>query len=257
MSEMNVKTGNPVDNNENAIKDYKNNFMPQVHRIGRGTMAVAFVISFLPVLYFVLVRGFTAPLSAYANVMVAIASIGIGMWLTEPLAYWPVLGSAGTYIGYLSGNVGAMRFPVALSLQSTMDADINSPRGQVVTIVGIVASVFMNLIILIIIVLSGGWLITVLPAVVIASFSFVMIGLFATMLIMRWNGKTGLIKGFLGSLPFLITAVVIKLFIDYIAKFLSSWGVAISVAACVIVAYFIYRRDCRLDAEKEVNGKEE
>lgn len=256
MSEKNVKMDSPSNGGEDAQKDYKNNFMPQVHRIGRTTMAVAFIISFLPVIYFVVVKGFTASGAAYINVLVAISSIGIGMWLTEPLAYWPVLGSAGTYIGYLSGNVGAMRFPVALSLQSAMEADINSPRGQVITIIGIVASVFMNLFILIIIVLSGNWLITILPKVVIASFSFVMIGLFASMLIMRWNGKKGLVKGFLSSLPFLATALVIKFFIKYAANFLSSWGVAISVAACVLVAYIIYKRDCRTDAGREAAKKE-
>lgn len=227
---------------EAADKDYVENFMPSVHRIGRSTMAIAFCLSFLPVVYFILVRGYTQPLSAYINTTIAICSIGIGMWLSEPLSYWPVLGSAGTYIAYFSGNVGSMRFPVALNVQSTMKADINTPRGQVITIVGIVASVFSNLIILLAIVLIGNWLLTVLPAAVMASFTFVMPCMFGTMILMRFNGKDGVVKGFFDCLPYLATAIICKLLITYVFTFLASFGMAISVALTVIVAYILYRR---------------
>ncbi len=125
------------------------------------------------------------------------------MWLTEPLAYWPVLGSAGTYIGYLSGNVGAMRFPVALNLQSVLKADINTMRGQIVTIVGIVSSVVVNLGLLLIFVLGGEWVLGILPQVVIASFAFVMTGLFGSMTAMRFTGEGGLVKNIKTNAPLL------------------------------------------------------
>ena len=232
-----------------AVKDYTTTFLPSVHRIGRGTMAIALVLAFLPVLYFVLIKGYTAPASSYVSVAVAICSIGIGMWLTEPLAYWPVLGSAGTYIGYLSGNVGAMRFPVALNLQSAMNADINTPRGQVVTIVGIVSSVVANLVLLLVVVLGGEWVISLLPAVVLASFGFVMQGLFGSMILMRWNGKEGIVKGFMAGLPYFTLALALKFVISQIAA-LAAWGMAITVGACILLGYVIYKRDCKKDAEK-------
>ncbi len=229
-------------NNDAANKDYAENFMPNVHRIGRSTMAIAFCLSFLPVVYFIVVRGYTMPISAYINTTIAICSIGIGMWLSEPLSYWPVLGSAGTYISYFSGNVGSMRFPVALNVQSTMNADINTPRGQIITIVGIVASVFSNLIILLIIVLAGNWLLTILPEAIIASFSFVMPCLLGSMILMRFNGKSGLAKGFLDCLPYLATAIICKVLITNVFTFLSSFGMAISVILSILVGYILYRR---------------
>lgn len=226
-----------------AEKDYQNDFMPRVHRIGRITMAIAFLLAFLPVLYFYFIKGYQLPLSNYFNVIVAIASIGIGLWLTEPLAYWPVLGSAGTYMSYLSGNVSGMRFPVALSVQSAMKADINTPRGQVITIVGIVASIFTNLVILLVIVLAGGWLLTVLPAPVMAAFAFVMPCLLGCMLIMRFaSGKDGFLKTTLSCLPYIVTAVGCKLLITYVLPQLATYGTAISVGATILVAYILYRQ---------------
>ena len=226
-----------------AEQDYQNDFMPRVHRIGRITMAIAFVLAFLPVIYFYFVVGYQLPGSAYFNTIVAIASIGIGLWLTEPLAYWPVLGSAGTYMSYLSGNVSGMRFPVALSVQSAMKADINTPRGQVITIVGIVASIFTNLVILLVIVLGGGWLLSVLPAPVMASFAFVMPCLLGCMLVMRFaSGKEGFVKTFASCLPYLVTAVGCKLIISNFLHQLITYGTAISVGLTILVAYILYRR---------------
>lgn len=243
-AEAEINTGS-----EEAKKDYAEHFMPAVHRIGRGTMGISLVLVFLPVLYFVLIKGYRAPLSSYISVLVGISSIGMGMWLTEPLAYWPVLGSAGTYIGYLSGNVGAMRFPVAVNLQSTMKADINTPRGQVVTIVGIVSSVFANLILLLIFVLGGEWLISVLPEVVMASFAFVMVGLLSSMMVMRFSGnKEGFVKGFLEAFPYLALAIILKFVIGKIAV-LAAWGMAITVASCILLGYIFYKRDSKKDAE--------
>lgn len=178
-----------------AIADYNDNFMPQVHKIGRSTMAIAFVVSFLSVLFFFFIRGYRMPAASYISTIVAISSIGIGMWLTEPLAYWPVLGSAGTYMAYLSGNVGGMRFPIALNVQSSSGTNINEPKGQVATIVGIAVSVFVNLIILLVIVLFGSWLLQALPQVVLASFSLVMPCLLGCMLMLRFStAKEGFIK---------------------------------------------------------------
>lgn len=236
-----------------AEKDFNESFTPAVHRIGRITMAIAFVLAFLPVIFFVLVQGHTAPLSAYVSVTIAISSIGIGMWISEPLAYWPVLGSAGTYIGYLSGNVGAMRFPVALNLQSAMKADINTPRGQIVTIVGIVASVFANLVLLLIFVLGGSWLISLLPDVVMASFAFVMNGLMGCMLTMRWNSEGGFVKGVLSSLPYILVAVGVKL-LEKVFPPLMFVGMAVAVVLNIFVAYIIYKRDCKKD-EQEAASK--
>ncbi len=224
--------------------DYAAHFMPEVHRTGRWTMAFAMILSFLPVIYFLFIKGYTLPWSTYISGMVGIASIGIGMWLSEPEAYWPVLGSAGTYISYLSGNVGAMRFPVATAVQRNMNADISTPRGQVVTIVGIVASVYTNLVILLLIVLAGEWILKVLPDVVTSAFSFVMISLLGSMLVLNMNGKEGIVKGFVKALPYFITAGAIYFVCNKVFPSMFGWGMAIAVGSCILVAYVFYRRDC-------------
>lgn len=228
--------------NEAAVKDYQENFMPAVHRIGRITMSVAFVLAFLPVVYFVFIKGYSLPISSYLNTMAVIASVGIGMWLTEPLSYWPVLGSAGTYIAYLSGNVGGMRFPVAMNVQASMKADINTPRGQVVTIVGIVGSVVSNLIVLFLIVMFGAWLVEVLPAPVMGAFSFVTPGLFGSMILMRFGAHPkGYVGGFLSALPYLATSMIVKFVVSNFLPQFSTIGTSLAVGTTILVAYIMFK----------------
>jgi hypothetical protein len=227
---------------EATDQDYRDSFMPQAHVIGRTTMAIACVASFLPVIFFFFIKGYQLPAASYISVIVAISSIGIGMWLTEPLVYWPALGSAGTYMAYLSGNVGAMRFPVALSVQSSSGADINSPKGQVATVVGIAVSVFVNLVILLAIVLAGSWLLSILPGPVLAAFALVMPCLLGCMLMLRFStAQEGIAKAIGSSLPYLATAIASKLIIANLLPFLAAYGTAIAVALCIVVAYGIYR----------------
>lgn len=237
-------------NEEEARQYYADTFMPQVHRIGRTTMSISIVLAFLPVLYFIIVKGYRLPVSNYITVFIAVSSVAVGGWLTESLTYWPVLGSAGTYIGYLSGNVSSMRFPVALNLQSAMKADINTPRGQIVTIVGIVASVYVNLILLLVFVLGGDWIISLLPPVITAAFAFVIPGLMGSMVSACWNGSDGIIKGFLKGLPYFGLAFVLCFVFGKIPA-LSAYGMAISVLACVLLGYVFYKRDCKRDEEED------
>ena len=246
---MSENTSAVADSKETQA-EYSGYFVPNVHKIGRSTMLISLLLMFLPTLYFIFIKGYTMPITSYVTVTIAITSVGIGMWISEPLAYWPVLGSAGTYIGYLSGNVMALRFPVALSLQSTLNADINTARGQIVTIVGIVASVFVNLAILLVIVLVGSWIVTILPDVVLASFDFVMVGLLGSMILQRFTmGEGGVAKNIANAAPYFILAIAIKL-LSTVVTALSSWGLAISVGACILLAYLFYKRDCKWDEEE-------
>lgn len=67
-------------------------------------MAIALILSLLPTIYFVFIKGIEVPLSTFISVVIAIFTFAIGMWLSEPAAFWPVLGSAGTYFAFLAGN---------------------------------------------------------------------------------------------------------------------------------------------------------
>ena len=117
-----------------------------------------------------------------------------------------------------------------------------------VTIIGIVASVFANLVLLLASVLAGEWLLSILPQVVMASFSFVMVGIFGAMIVNTWNGKDGIVKGFLSYVPYYILAIVLKIVSGKIS-FLFGWEMLVCVVGCIGLGYVFYRRDLKKDQE--------
>ena len=189
-----------------------------------------------------MVKGYQVPISMYISGAIGVASIGVGMWISEPEAYWPVLGSAGTYIAYLSGNVGGMRFPVATAVQKNANADITTPKGQVITIIGIVASVVANLVILLAIVLAGNWILSILPEAVLSAFGFCVISMMGSMMVMNVSTRGGL-KSLPGQLPYIIFGVVMWYICNKVLTSLMAWGMALAVGGAVLIGYFKYRRD--------------
>ena len=228
-------------------EDYRANFVPQVHKIGRFTIAIAFVLSILPFCYFYFIKGYND--YSFATLFAGVAAVApmlIGGWISEPLTYWPVLGSAGIYMAYLSGNVAGMRFPVASAVQKNVGADISTPKGQVATIVGIAVSIVMNLVILFITVLVGGFIINLLPARVLHAFSYCMMGMIGSMVLMRLSmGKKGVVGNLVDSLPYIACGVGAYILVNFIINnsTVRAFGALIGVGCSVLIAYLRYKKD--------------
>ncbi|MBU3031878.1 hypothetical protein [Paracoccus marinaquae] len=181
---------------------YRGEFIPRAHRIGRSTVLVAMVLCVLPALYLSFVLGAYPGIGPIMQGFLAIAAfVGI-MWVVEPISYFPVLGVCGTYMSFLSGNIGNMRMPVAISCQSAIQAETGTRRAEVAAVLGIAVSVIVNLVFLIAVVLIGGALIAVLPTPVADAIkNYTLPALYGAVLVMfvnsatRRNAMTGLLAG--------------------------------------------------------------
>ena len=195
-------------------EEYKGSYTKQVHRIGRVTMVIALVLSFLPILFLNFVMGYRVPLSVYLNVTFALTALCIGMWLTEPLIWYPILGAAPTYMAYLSGNVKNIRVPVARSVMKKYGEHTDSPRGQILATFSVAVTVFANLAIL-----------DVIPSLIGALICFRI-------------EESGWIKTLLWSVP----AVVIYILVNVIkVEALADIGEALSIGITILIGYGIFR----------------
>lgn len=190
---------------------YRSTFIPRAHRIGRLTLGIAMLLCFTPALYLSFVLDAFPGIGPIMTGFLAIAAfVGI-MWVVEPISYFPVLGVCGTYMSFLSGNIGNMRMPVVIACQSAIEAETGSRKAELAAVIGIAVSVLVNLIFLIALVLIGGALIAVLPgAVADAIKGYTLPALYGAVLIMfmksatRRDALTGLAAGviiFLSPIP--------------------------------------------------------
>ncbi|OJY34979.1 MAG: hypothetical protein BGP11_16825 [Rhodobacterales bacterium 65-51] len=170
---------------------YRSSFIPRAHRIGRLTLAIAMVLCLMPALYLSFVLGAFPGVGPILTGLLAIATIVGIMWVVEPVSYFPVLGVCGTYISFLSGNIGNMRMPVVISCQSAIEAEAGTRKAEVAAVLGIVVSVLVNLVFLIALVLIGSALIAVLPAPVAEAIkAYTLPALYGAVVIMFINSAT-------------------------------------------------------------------
>lgn len=244
MSE-NINKTSAAENSEVA-KDYVESYSPKVHVIGRSTMLIAFVLSILPILYLYFVKGYRMPISSYIAVAATITAMFVGNWLTEALTWFPVLGAAPIYMSYLSGNVKNVRVPIARSLQNTYDVPVESPKGQIITTIGVAISVYVNLAILLIVVLLGDKFISLLPDAVVSAFNYVLPALIGALLSFRVT-KSGLVKTLIWCIPSLIVYIFIR---SNVLPFLAMYGQTTAIAVTVLVGYISFRIEGKKEAEK-------
>ena len=230
-----------------VLEDFNGNYFKTVHRIGRGTMVIALLLSFLPIFYMQFVKGWSAPLANYLNVAFAIAALCVGFWLTEPFQWFPILGAASLYMGYLAGNVKNIRVPVARQLRSKYGLDAQSPKGQIITTIGCAMSVYTNLVILTGIVLLGSWLVSVLPAVVIEAFSYVIPSLIGALLAFRVV-ESGIVTTLKWSIP---PVAIYLLMSTGKIPFLVDFGMSTSIGITILIGYIVYRMQVKKDEKAE------
>ena len=147
-------------------------YQKRVHKIGTITMYGLLVLTFLPVLYIFFVKDGYPGATTLAGVTAAMLAQEMSGWFTEGFIYYPIMGATCLYIGYVSGNVMAQRIPVMLACRKEVGAEPNTELAEVSGVIGVVSSVFVNIVILILVILFGAMLLNILPQAIKGAFSY-------------------------------------------------------------------------------------
>ncbi|MFU2489528.1 hypothetical protein [Thauera sp. WH-1] len=149
--------------NAEADSFYSQTFIPRAHRLGIATLVLGLVFSLLPAFYLSFVVGAWPGFEAVLRAFIPIAAFVGVIWIIEPLSYFPMLGVAGTYMSFLSGNIGNMRLPVVIGSQTAVNAELGTKKAEVVAVIGIAVSVLINLVFVLAMVLLGNLILNHLP----------------------------------------------------------------------------------------------
>lgn len=116
-----------------------------VIRIGVSTVLVSMLLCFLPCVYLYVNHGVFPSLKQAFEGWVLIISIYGAFYIVEPISYYPILGMTGTYISFLSGNIGNVRVPSAAVALDVVGEESGTPEAELVSTLGISGSVVTNL----------------------------------------------------------------------------------------------------------------
>ena len=165
------------------INTYEDAFNRKVHFWGRLTIAIAFFMSFSIPFYLTFIAGHEVDLTVFVKgIIFVLGFVGI-IYFIEPISYFPVLGPIGTYMSFLSGNIGNMRMPVVGAVQNALDAEAGSKKAEMAAVFGLVSSNLVNLAILFIVIIGGAALVSALPADILGAFAYAVPGIIGAMIV--------------------------------------------------------------------------
>lgn len=151
-----------------------------IHAIGTVTLLALLVLTFVPGLYMCIVEDAFPGMGAIAGAMLALIGVEGWSWFVEPTLYFPMLGVTGTYLSYVAGNISNMRIPAATAAQKAVNAEVGSLKSEIAGVIGIIASVVVNFVVLFIFIFFGDALIRILPSIIQQSFDYALPAVYGT-----------------------------------------------------------------------------
>lgn len=179
MEEKNCAVATAAEQDELYNKEY----LPQVHRVGTATMLIVLVLSFLPGLYFSFVMDLHPGWGVIAQAAITMTAMEVFTWILEPTLYFPMIGVTGAYISFVAGNITNMRIPAATAAQSAVGSKLGTRKNEFAGALGIIASVIVNFVVLITVIVFGNLLLSVLPQIVIDSLAYALPSVYGTLLV--------------------------------------------------------------------------
>lgn len=120
------------------------------HRVGRiWTAAAIIVLTAVPVL-FCLIYGVTPEWSSLWKGSIAIIPMYWAIGLIEVFNYSPMIGSGGTYLAFVTGNLANMKVPAAQVAMNKAGISASSEQGEVLSTIAVAVSSIVTTLILIV-----------------------------------------------------------------------------------------------------------
>jgi hypothetical protein len=149
-------------------------YFPRAHRIGLVTSLIHVVIFFLPPVYLMVFYGLPADWGKIMRGAAAAWSISLPSWFIEPVSYFLVLGTCGTYISFLAGNISNFRLPVSAVAQEVAQVKEGSHEGEIISALAITVTQVMITVSALTGALFVGAIVGLLPATVVAAFDWLL-----------------------------------------------------------------------------------
>lgn len=153
-------------------------FHAKSHFWGRLTLWSVILITLSVPLYLSFVMGFHPGWNVILSGFLAYASIVAIVWVIEPISYYPVLGVSGTYLAFLTGNIGNMCLPCASIAQSVVGAEPGTKKGELTATLAMATASIVNTTMLLLVIVGGSYLISLMPESIVSSFRFVLPAIF-------------------------------------------------------------------------------
>ena len=149
-------------------------FRSSAKTMGLLFVTIALICNFIPAVYVSTITGqFPAVGDLVKLWLAAAAAFGVG-YIVQPVSFFPIVNMAGTFMCWICGNVGEVRAPAANMAQKVTNCEQGTPKAEIMSCIGICASVFVTVIMISFFALVGAQVMPLMPKFVMKMFGFVL-----------------------------------------------------------------------------------
>ncbi|NLZ83137.1 MAG: hypothetical protein GX915_05695, partial [Clostridiales bacterium] len=120
----------------------------KTHRYGRIWMLTAFVLLLMVPVAICIYYNAWPPLTAVLKGLLGVAPIFWTVGAIEVFTYGPMLGTAGSYLAFVTGNITNIKAPSALNAMESAGVNPGTEEGEVVSTIAIATSSIITTIII-------------------------------------------------------------------------------------------------------------
>lgn len=133
--------------NKNEIHE---TYLNSTHKIGKIStlIAVCLILMVPAVITFAYGKNITFNFSNTISAVITLTAIYGVVSIVEVVSFSPFLGSAGTYLSFITGNIMNMKLPAATNALRVNNLDRDSAEGEVITTLAIGSSSIVTTVIL-------------------------------------------------------------------------------------------------------------
>lgn len=238
-----------MDNMERNENYYNESYIPSIISLGRATNLIGVALAFLPALVLTFVYNLVPPPAAVLAGFIMQVSVSGVFWFVEPISYFPVLGIAGTYMSFLSGNIGNLRLPASVAAQQAANVEPGTEKGSIISTIGVAVSIIVNVLMLTVGVILGAQILGSIPPFVKAALNNILPALFGAMLAQQFIPNPRI-----GTIAVVLTSIMFFLFKKGYLSFLPGFPVYAVIIVAVFGTIYIGQKMVAADLKKKEAG---
>ena len=123
-------------------------YLKQTHRLGRAVSVITLVLLLGAPFLIGALLGATPDLGAVARGFVSVGLVWTISSVVEFLVYTPMLGSGGSYLAFITGNLINMKIPCAVNAKELVGAKSGTAENEVISTLSIATSSLVTILVL-------------------------------------------------------------------------------------------------------------
>lgn len=133
---------------QNAKEAYLQKFNQQLHMLGRITLGVAIVLLIGAPLVMGLLYGVMPDMSGFLTGIIKVGIIYIPVAIVEFLVYAPMLGTGGSYLTFLTGNVTNLKIPCAMNSRDIAKTEVGTVENEIISTISVSVSALVTMLVI-------------------------------------------------------------------------------------------------------------